>query len=82
MTEEDKKFLEEQFNAIQKRLDSIEKEMKALKKATKWTEAKLKSIQEDLDGKFELIEADIANAEASIMDTIDECTNSWTMNAV
>jgi hypothetical protein len=38
--------------------------------------AKLQSIQEDLDGKFELIEADIANAEASIMDSIDECTNS------
>ena len=38
MTEYDKKFLEERFNAIQKRMDSLEKEMKDLKKVTKSTE--------------------------------------------
>ena len=79
MTEEDKKFMEEHFNAIQKRIDSIDKEMKALKKVAKSTESKMINLQkavQELEGKFELIEADIANSEASIIDTIDECTNS------
>ena len=79
MTEEDKKFLEEQFSTIQKRLDSLEIEMKALKNIAKSTESKVDNLQKavhELEGNFELIEADIANAEASIMDTIDECTRS------
>ena len=53
--------------------------MKALKKVTKSTESKVDNLQKavkELEGNFELIEADIANAEASIMDTIDECIRS------
>jgi peptidoglycan hydrolase CwlO-like protein len=60
-------------------LDSIEKEMRALKKVTKSTESKVDNLQKavkELEGNFELIEADIANAEASIMDTIGECMGS------
>ena len=79
MSEETRKFLEEQFSTIQKRLDSLEIEMKALKNIAKSTESKVDNLQKavhELEGNFELIEADIANAEASIMDTIDECARS------
>lgn len=53
--------------------------MKSLKKVTKSTESKVDNLQKavkELEGNFELIEADIANAEASIMDTIGECMDS------
>ena len=60
-------------------MDSLEIEMKALKKVAKSMESKVDNLQKAVQGRegnFELIEADIANAEASIMDTIDECARS------
>ena len=77
MTEEDKRFLTELFDGIQRHIDSVETEIKALKKEMGSTNNEIKSLQksvgkleEMMDSLEDSLEEQIGQAELDVLNSL------------